>query len=251
MSNTELSIVIGVGSVLAAAALSYVFYRLGAKERRPVYMKTGIRVVTGGGPIDVLFEGESVPRVTRTLVFFWNAGRESIRAEDVRQPVTLRVQGGSLLRATVMRPTRTEIQPHLRVEEETAVLEFSHLDRGDGCCVDVLHTGNDVLGVSLSAVIVGVRSGPMFLASPFWDDPVGVWLGLAVAAGGIAFLVGALRTQSWLDAGLAATGFALGLRVAASSRRRDKRYLPREFWDLPIPENRRATGGLTGWRLRD
>lgn len=251
MSNTQLSILIGVGSVLAAAVLSYVFYRLGKKERLPVYMKTGIRVVAGGGAIDVLFEGESVPRVTRTLIFFWNAGRESIRSEDVRKPVTLRVQDGKLLRATVVRASRAEIQPHLQVNGEMAVLEFSHLDRGDGCCVDVVHTGNDVLGVSLSSVIVGVRSGPMFLASPFWDDPVGVWLGLAVAAGGFAFLVGAVKTQSWLNAGLAATGFVLGLRMAASSRRRDKRYLPREFWDLSIPPNPRATSGLTGWRLRD
>jgi hypothetical protein len=240
---------LGVGSVIAAAAFSYVFYRLGTKERRPVYMKTGNRVVAGGGEIEVLFAGESVARVTKTLVFFWNAGRESIRSEDVREPVILRVLEGRLLRATVVKATRTEIRPSLQVDGETAVLEFSHLDRTDGCCVEVMHTGENVLGVSVSSVIVGVRSGPRFLVSPFWDDPVGVWIGLATAVGGVALMVGAVVAGSWPYAVVASAAFALGLRMAASSRRRDKRYLPREFWDLPIPQNPRATGGVTGWRL--
>lgn len=251
MSDTELTVMLGVGSVIAAAGFGYFFYRLGTKERRPVYMKTGNRVVAGGGEIEVLFDGESVPRVTKTLVFFWNAGRESIRPEDVREPVTLRVQEGRLLRATLVKATRIEIRPSLHVDRETAVLEFSHLDRTDGCCVEVMHTGEDVLGVSVSSVIVGVRSGLTFLASPFWDDPAGVWMGLAMAVGGVAFMVGAVVAGSWSYAVVASAAFALGLRMAASSRRRDKRYLPREFWDLPIPQNPRATGGVTGWRLGD
>ncbi len=247
---TQLTVVLTVASVAAALAISYVFYRLSTRERRPVYMKSGSPVVTAGGEIEVLFNGDKVPRVTRTIAFFWNAGRESIRSEDVREPVTFRVEDGRLLRATLLKATRAEIHSALSVEGDTAVFSFSHLDRGDGCCLEIMHTGEDLLGVSVSAVVVGVRTGPAFLASPFWDDPVGMWIGVATTVGGLAFLVGSAVSGSWLGVlgGLAAT--AAGPRLAWSSRRRDRRYVPREFWDLQVPQNPTATGGVTGWRLR-
>lgn len=250
MSGTQLTVVLTLASVVAALAISYVFYRLGTKERRPVYMKSGSRVVTAGGEIEVLFNRLSVPRVTRTMAFFWNAGRESIRSEDIREPVTFRVDDGDLLRATLLAATRPEIHPALSVEGDTAVFSFSHLDRGDGCCLEIMHTGEDLLGVSVSAVVVGVRTGPTFLASPFWDDPVGIWIGMATAVGGLAFFVGSVVSGSWLGALAGVAAIAAGPRLAWSSRRRDRRYVPREFWDLPVPQNPSATGGVTGWRLR-
>lgn len=250
MSATQVTIVLTVASVLAALAIAYLFFRLGTKESRPVYMKTGARVVAAGGEIEVLFGGTRVPGVTRTIAFFWNAGRESIRCDDVREPVTFSVDEGKLLRATLLQATRPEIRPALQVTSDAAVFLFSHLDRGDGCCIELMHTGKDPLGVSVSAVVVGVRTGPAFLASPFWDDPAGVWLGIATAVGGLAFFLGSLVSGSWLGslAGLAAV--AGGPRLAWSSRRRDRRYVPREFWDIPVPQNPTATGGVTGWRLR-
>lgn len=102
-----------------------------------------------------------------TIASFWNTGRESIRSEDVREPVTFRVEDGQLLRATLLKATRPEIRPSLSVEGDTAVFSFSHLDRGDGCCLEIMHTGEDLLGVSVTAVVVGMRTGPTFLASPF------------------------------------------------------------------------------------
>lgn len=45
------------------------------------------------------------------------------------------------------------------------MFSFSHLDRGDGCCVEMMHTGEDVLGVTVSAVIIGVRPGLTFLGA--------------------------------------------------------------------------------------
>lgn len=251
MSSTQLTVVLTVASVAAALTISYVFYRLSTRERRPVYMKSGSRVVTTGGEIEVLFNGDSVPRVTRTIVFFWNAGRESIRSEDVREPATFRVEDGQLLRATLLKATRVEIRPSLSVEGDTALFSFSHLDRGDGCCLEIMHTGEDLLGVSVSAVVVGVRTGPTFLASPFWDDPVGIWIGVATAVGGVAFVVGSAVSGWWLGVVVGLVAIAAGPRLAWSSRRRDRRYVPREFWDLPVPQNPSATGGVTGWRLRD
>jgi hypothetical protein len=250
VSTTQLTVVLTVASVAAAAAISYLFYRLGTRVRRPVYMKSGSRVVTAGGEVAVLFNGNSVPRVTRTIAFFWNAGRESIRSEDVREPVTFRLEDGELLRATLLKVTRDEIKPDLSVQGDTAAFSFSHLDRGDGCCVEMMHTGEDVLGVTVSAVIIGVRPGLTFLASPFWDDPAGVWIGVATSVGGLAFLVGSVVSGSWLGALAGIAAVAAGPRLAWSSRRRDRRYVPSEFWDLPVPQNPSAARGVTGWRLR-
>lgn len=248
MSDTELTVVLTAMSILATGALSYLFYRLNSKERRPVYMMTGNRVVSGGEAIEVLFGGERVSRVTRTIVFFWNAGRDSIRAEDFREQLTFRVSEGRLLRATLVRATRAEIRPHLKANGEEAELTFSHLDAGDGCCVELLHTGKDVVGASVSAVIVGVRSGPRFVASPFWDDPAGAWIGYVMAAGGVAGALWATITRSWEVAVAMLATAVFCWRGADRSRRQDKRYLPREFWDLSLPPNPRVKGGFTSWR---
>lgn len=53
MSATQLTIVLTVASVAAALMISYAFYRLGTRVRNPVYMKSGHRVVTAGGEIEV------------------------------------------------------------------------------------------------------------------------------------------------------------------------------------------------------
>lgn len=214
-------------------------------------MKTGSQVVAGGGEIEVRFSGTPVPRVTRTIAFFWNAGRESIRSEDVRKPVTLQVPDGVLLRATLLRTTRPEIHAELELEGQAATLSFSHLDRGDGCCVELVHTSEDPLGVSCDAVIIGVRSGLTYLASPFWDDPAGLWMAVAISMAGVTIVTGSALGGSWGGAlaGLVMTAF--GVRLSWSSRRHDRRYLPREFWDLPVPQNPRAVNGITGWRIKD
>lgn len=252
MSDTEVAVALTAASVVAGAAVSYLFLRLGSRDRRPVFMRAGNCVVAGGGPIEIRYEGEPVPRVTRTLVFFWNSGRESIRSEDVREPVLLHIDEGSLLRATLIRSTRDEIKARLSAPGPSeVVLEFSHLDRGDGCCVEVLHTGPDPMCVSLKTVIVGVRAGPRFLASPFWDDPGGVWGGLVVGFCAAALAVGAAIAESWNACLAASIAAVMSLRSAWASRRRDKRYLPREFWDLQIPQNPTAAGGATGWRLKN
>lgn len=251
MSDTEVAVVLTIASIVAGAVLGYLFFRLGSRDRRPVFMKAGNRVVAGGGPIEIRYEGVPVPRVTRTLVFFWNSGTESVRSEDVRNPVTLSVDDGALLRATIIRSTRDEINARLNDPDPSdIVLEFSHLDRGDGCCVEVLHTGTDPMGVSLKAVIVGVRAGPRFLASPFWDDPAGVWGGLVIGVSATVFAVGAAINETWNACLIASIAAMTGFRMASASRRRDKRYLPREFWDLQIPTNPSATSGATGWRLK-
>jgi hypothetical protein len=250
VSATQLTIFLTALSVIATFVASYAFYRLSTRDRKPVYMKTGSRVVSDGDGIEVLFHGAAVPRVTRTMVFFWNAGRESIRSEDVREPVTLEIEGGSLLSATILRSTRVEIRTVLDIVDDAATLTFSHLDRGDGCCIEVMHTAPDPMGVTLSTVVVGVKTGPTFLPSPFWDDPAGVWIPAVTSVGGVVFLIGSAIGGSWLGAFGGAAATILGLRLAWSSRRRDRRYVPREFWDLQIPQNPNAAGGVTGWRLR-
>lgn len=250
MSDRTLAVVLAVLTAVGGTAVSMILFRLSRVVRRPVYMLTGNLVVRDGEDIEVRFRGEQVPRVTRTLVFFWNAGRESIRSEDVREPARIRVNEGSMLRAKLVRTTRPEIRAHLEMEQETAVIRFSHLDRADGCCVEVLHTGEDTLGVTASAVVIGVRSGLRFLPSPFWDDPVGVWLGSIVAVAGAAVAVGSVVKGAWGASIGGLLALLFGARTAVASRRRDKRFLPREFWELPIPQNPSATGGITGWRLR-
>lgn len=69
-----------VATFLAGVLVTWAFDRM--RPRRPTYVVTGNRVVSGNPDlgIGVTFRGETVPVVSRTLVPVWNDGRETIRA---------------------------------------------------------------------------------------------------------------------------------------------------------------------------
>lgn len=91
------SVVLAIGTFLAGALVTWVFYRRANRERRPTYVVTGNRVVSGypNRGIEVSFRNERVPVVSRSLVAFWNNGRETIKRTDVPEsaPLTIHVDG--------------------------------------------------------------------------------------------------------------------------------------------------------------
>jgi transposase len=124
---------------LASIAISYYFYRRGKKERRPVYVVTGNPVVRTyrDREIVVLFGGSEVPVVTRTIVTFWNAGQESIRAADVVEDHRVHIEfpaGTNILDALVVEATRPEIDFACKTDSHGSrvLLSFSHLNFRDG-----------------------------------------------------------------------------------------------------------------------
>jgi hypothetical protein len=167
MSGDILNLVLAAVGIIGGAVVSYWFFRIAKRERLPIYVVTGNEVVRGDEnlQIEVRFKGENVPVVTRTVVAFWNAGREPIRGDDIvdsHPPLVMRPHDAQLLEARVIATTRAEIdfecfpggwhQHGLRVG-------FSFLNYQDGGAIEILHTG-DTWVVQMDGAIVGVDGPP-------------------------------------------------------------------------------------------
>lgn len=79
-----------VGSIigLLGIAAAFVTYILTRQRSRVAYRYAGERLLgltSDGLPADITvqYRGQSIPRLTRTLVVFWNGGEKTILAQDL------------------------------------------------------------------------------------------------------------------------------------------------------------------------
>lgn len=136
---------IGLLSLLTGA-----YFHLKSKRvRRALYRQEEHPVVGTGGlsEVEIRYQGQVVPHVSRAAVTFWNGGTETINREDVAPADPLRIEmpeGSRLLDAHVSARTRDVTQCDVVVDDDSPTsvgLSFDFLDPGDGLTVNMLHTG--------------------------------------------------------------------------------------------------------------
>ena len=108
-----------------------------------------------------------MPRVAKTQVVFWNAGRATIRGEDIVKSDPLRLLFGKeaqILRVRIPRVTRKTLD--FRAENtfdpgNEVQFSFDYIDSGDGAVIEVIHTSEErhpqVLG-TIRGIPKGIRN---------------------------------------------------------------------------------------------
>lgn len=157
------NVVIGLIGVLAG----YVFFRLSQDHPRLTYRIIDTELVETRSdpddPIGILFEDQPVPRVNKSLLYLWNSGRNTAKGKDIVQSDPLRLsfaEDARVLRAQVL--TQTRPTSNLSVEPRShneVLISFDYMEPGDGCVLEVLHTG-DVSKRQLIGSIMGIPRGP-------------------------------------------------------------------------------------------
>ncbi len=243
-----------VGSIIGlvgigAAAVTYFLTR---QRTLLAYRYTGERLLglsADGLPSDITvqYRGENIPRLTRSLVVFWNAGEKTLLSDDIVQsdPLRLVIQDGRVLSATVLKRSRdvnqveAVIDPNVTTE---VVLRFAFLDSSDGAVVEILHTSENrhadfvgtVRGLPKGIQDLGRIAGRRFIqrAFPLVISPRKLgWLGSGM--GIVIALVGLLWPDTNLDeaaninlhrglilAGVGAFYTLLGITLIILTRRR-------------------------------
>jgi membrane protein implicated in regulation of membrane protease activity len=126
--------------------------------------------------IEVKHKGEDVPRVTKTRLIFWNAGKAPIRASDVAQADPLKFKlpdDAQMINASVCRISRdsTKFSVHPSPFEKIGgevQLRFDFLDERDYAVVDMIHTGKAKGRYELAGTIVGAHRGIAKRDAPEW-----------------------------------------------------------------------------------
>ena len=175
MTRDVLNLALWAAGIVVSTAIAVFFFFLGRKEPRPVYYVSGITVVRAQPEqkIEVRFRGTDVPVVTRTVIAFWNAGRQPIRRTDIvdRHPLTVVLpDGAEVLQAQIIAMTRPDIDflvawgEPIPMPDDTADIKthliFSFLNHCDGATVEILHTGDNPYDVTVEGAIVGANGPP-------------------------------------------------------------------------------------------
>ena len=170
--------------------------------------------------------------MTRSVVTFWNGGRGTIKGSELTPgyPVTFTFSG-DVLAAAMIGASRPECLFNLAVLEErprVVSIDFHHVDRGDGCKIEVTHTGR--LWSVVSSEVGGVpgtkgkirertTTKPRWWGPAFWED-----LALLTFALGFTFTVLYAFRAEWIIA----VGIAVGsVATIELIMRLKSRYVPK------------------------
>lgn len=162
--------------------------------------------------VDINFQGKSVPRLALTEVYFWNAGKQMMRGDQIVEDDPLRCEFESsdkILKAhvaAVTRPVNKLTASVPQSAEYKAIIDFDYLNPKDGARIELLHTSKlrypQVLG-SLRGIPNGIarltptRKFSSKLISIFRPGKEVVYIPLIL---GLATLVLAFLPATWLSA---------------------------------------------------
>ena len=224
-------------STLGAVFIPWTLHRIARRDPRPTFNVEGNRVVSSQGaadhPLEIRYDGGRVDRVTRSVVTFWNGGRGTIKGSELTpgHPITFTFSGDVLAAATIG-ASRPECLFNLTVLEErprVVSIDFHHIDRGDGCKIEVTHTGR--LWSVVSSEVGGVpgtkgKIRERTTTKPRWWGPVFLaeLIALLILVYGFVYTVLYVSRAKWIIA----VGIAVG-SVATTEliMRLKSRYVPK------------------------
>nr|BFD39072.1 hypothetical protein FFPRI1PSEUD_05710 [Pseudomonas sp. FFPRI_1] len=100
--------------------------------------------------IVVQYDGISIPRLTKSILIFWNSGENTVSGEDIvdKDPLRFHVgDDGQILSISVLKSSRAVNDFSFRALPDHNLNEigftFNFLDENDGVVVEILHTSTD------------------------------------------------------------------------------------------------------------
>lgn len=151
MDKTWLGSLLGIVSFIAAIA----FYYWPRKQTRLSYVHLGEHVLGSASAtlppaIAVQYNGISIPRLTKSILIFWNSGENTVNGEDIvsKDPLRFHVgDDGRILSAVILKSSRAVNDFSIPLPPDISVNEieftFNFLDKNDGVVVEILHTSTD------------------------------------------------------------------------------------------------------------
>lgn len=157
---------------IVGITLSIIFYSLGRRTREPVFVEDPERTLivsaerVAEAPLTIVRADEQ--RITQDVVsmhlYFWNAGRASIRSEHVLEPITLTLEDerAEILESRLVRTTRKVSGISLARDPKNPArglhVSFTILEQDDGGVVQIVFEGPLETALSVSGTIEGVMT---------------------------------------------------------------------------------------------
>ncbi len=162
-----------VGTVLGILGLAtgYLFYLWGRKTSSLATALTGLISSRDCTTRLLALRSTSpatltpIPNLTVTKVLFWNAGRETIRKQDVvkTDPVVIACNkpGCEILQADIIQANEpaNKFEEKVSQDRQQVTVTFDYVDHGQGAVIQVCHTGTSDKDIEVRGKIMG--AGPI------------------------------------------------------------------------------------------
>jgi hypothetical protein len=156
-----ISITVGiVGMILAV-----VFYNKQKKEKRPVYsLRTFYvagKVTESPNKLEIRYDDKIIDVLCLTKFAFWNAGRETIRREDISVNEPLIIKSAENVKifdvelAFKTRPNSFEVS---KIDEHRISLSFDFIDLNQGVALNIYHNGFSRNDITCEGTLIGAKS---------------------------------------------------------------------------------------------
>lgn len=149
---------------LLGVVLAYVFYRLGRKSKNPCWDLTSYNLISGFSKklpqLDIKYSGQPVENLTISRLRFWNAGLETIDVSDIADAAPLKIVPNNAItlldvKLLVENSESSRFLISTAPDQSAAFLNFDFVDKGEGCVIQVIHTGKTSEDIRFSGTIKG------------------------------------------------------------------------------------------------
>jgi hypothetical protein len=175
---TIIPIIIAIVSFI----LMIIFYLKSKYVKKPFYIIKSVNLirnlVSKIDLVEITFKGHDVPNLTISKLLFWNAGRNTIRSEDIAKADPLIVsinQNFKMLDAKIIF-TKNPANSFSIIDfnNDQFKFDFDFIDNNEGSIVQIIHTGTSNLDLKVNGTIKGAGN-PM--RKEFYTELIKVFYG--------------------------------------------------------------------------
>ncbi|MCL2566007.1 MAG: hypothetical protein FWE24_09405 [Defluviitaleaceae bacterium] len=153
-------------SLLLSPILSLILFGISfffTKRQKPKFFTRSRAIITNlkseFGELKVFYKDIQITNLTETHVFLWNAGRKSIRTNDLLKATPIVISIPSDIKtyriSYVSTPDLGKTIQFFKSQQGGYELSFDAMQKHDGICIRVLHSGNEENSISVNGKLDG------------------------------------------------------------------------------------------------
>jgi hypothetical protein len=112
--------------------------------------------------IEIIYKGNKVNRVIRTIVILWNSGNKTIFGSNIVEKDPLRIEVSpdeEIIAYNIVKKTNDVNEITLEKNGKNSLnIKFNYLDANDGATIEIFHT-DDELFPDIKGTIIGLPNG--------------------------------------------------------------------------------------------
>jgi hypothetical protein len=162
-NNLWLNIVFLILSILSIY-LAFYFYFKSKKEKLPVFNSKTISLFDASpiisSKLEIKYNGSIVNKLLLTRIAFWNAGRESIRFQDIAPNAPFLITAPNDVIIYDIEIVDQNPVNNFKIEklnEQTIKVTFDFIDQNDGIIINIFRSSNMKDGLTISGKFIGSR----------------------------------------------------------------------------------------------